>query len=193
MSKYLDAAIAGDPKAMDAFLRDISPGIRKMITRHVGDYDDIEAIKQEVLIRVWKHIRDFQKGSELDTWLYRIVVNCTNTFLTDKQEEKFVDFDELTEEELELNPYLTTGSPEDDLIAKEEEEERARAILDLLAKAGLTALQHKVMYLHLFQDLSYAEMARIAGATEKQVDHAINDATNKLRLLKEDVNALREM
>jgi RNA polymerase sigma-70 factor (ECF subfamily) len=193
MSKHLDAAILGDEKAMAAFLSDISPTIRKMITRQVGDYDDIEAIKQEVLIRVWRHVRGFKKGSELDTWLYRIVINCTNTYMTDKQEGKFVDFDDLFEDELETNPYLTTGSMEDAMIAIEEEEEKANAILAILGTAGLTGPQHRAMYLYLFQDMTYEEMAKTMGCTRKQVDNYLHDALEKLGDKREEINALREM
>jgi RNA polymerase sigma factor (sigma-70 family) len=178
---------------MSAFLDDISPDVRKMITRNVADYDDIEAIKQEVLIRVWKHVKDFQKGSKLDTWLYRIVINCTNTYLSDKNEERYVDFDDLTEEELEINPYLTTGSPEDDLIAKEEEEERAQAVLAILGKAGLTAMQHKAAYIHLFQEMSQEEMAKALGCSVKDTQNYLFQAIQKLSKYKEEINALRSL
>lgn len=192
MSKYLDGAIAGDAKVMEAFLADIAPEVRKMITRSVADHDDIEAIKQDVLIRVWRHIKDFQKGSELSTWLYRIVVNSTNTHLSSKQEDKFVSIDDLGDDVLEADPFITLDSPEELLIREEEDEERAQAILAIMGKAHLSAMQHKAMFLHLFHDMPNSEKAQILKCSEKDVENYLYQATQKMAAYKDEIRELSQ-
>ncbi len=64
--------------------------IRKMVLSH----DDTNDILQEVFIKAWTNIDNFRGESKLTTWLYRIAINESITFLNKKRNQNNVSVDD---------------------------------------------------------------------------------------------------
>lgn len=58
---------------------------RKMVLVH----EDADDITQNTFIKAFKNIHKFQHNSSLFTWLYRIAVNESLTFLESKKSDSF--------------------------------------------------------------------------------------------------------
>lgn len=55
--------------------------IRKMVLSH----DDANDILQDVFIKAWSNLENFRGEAKLTTWLYRIAINESITFLNKKE------------------------------------------------------------------------------------------------------------
>ncbi len=64
--------------------------IRKMVLSH----DDAHDILQDVFIKAWTNIDNFRGESKLTTWLYRIAINESITFLNKKRNQNNVSVDD---------------------------------------------------------------------------------------------------
>src|SRR6516162_8991329 len=70
--KLLEAARAGDRKALGELLELLQPRIYGFGMRMCGNPDDAKDVLQETLIAVTRGIGDFRRESSLPTWLYSI-------------------------------------------------------------------------------------------------------------------------
>ena len=55
--------------------------IRKMVLSH----DDANDILQDVFVKAWINLENFRGEAKLTTWLYRIAINESITFLNKKR------------------------------------------------------------------------------------------------------------
>ena len=56
--------------------------ISKSYTRDAADFDDLY---QEVLIQVWRSLKNFRGDSRSSTWVYRVALNTAMTFHRDRK------------------------------------------------------------------------------------------------------------
>lgn len=70
---------------IDQYKRPLYQSIRRMVVSH----DDTDEILQITFIKAWKGLSRFRQESSLWTWLYRIAINVTLDFLTQKKKRKF--------------------------------------------------------------------------------------------------------
>jgi RNA polymerase sigma-70 factor (ECF subfamily) len=133
--------------------------------RIVIDHDDANDVMQNVFIKVWKNLEGFKEASRLHTWLYRIVVNESLTFLKQKRAPLFIPFEKVE--------YGLSRKLEDDNYFKGEEVQKKlqQAILTLPEK------QRLVFNMKYFEDLKYEEMSDIldtsVGALKASFHHAV--------------------
>ena len=64
--------------------------IRKMVLSH----DDANDILQDVFIKAWTNIDNFRGESKLTTWLYRIAINESITFINKKRIQNNISVDD---------------------------------------------------------------------------------------------------
>jgi len=67
----------------------------QQVRRMVIDHDDTDDVLQLVFIKAWKNMNSFRQESKLYTWLCRIAINESITFLTNKKKRFFVSSDEV--------------------------------------------------------------------------------------------------
>ena len=63
--------------------------IHTVINLYTDSLEDKEDLKQEILLQSWRSIGNFKNQSKFSTWLYRVSLNTSLTFLkkTKKQDE----------------------------------------------------------------------------------------------------------
>src|SRR5450759_1461826 len=71
----------GEMRHLDELVNRHMPKVRAMIYAMVLNHADADEITQEVFIRMANGITGFQKRAIFSTWLYRIAMNTTHSFL----------------------------------------------------------------------------------------------------------------
>ena len=56
------------------------------VRRIVIDHDDADDVLQNVFVKAWSNMDDFQNRSKISTWLYRIAVNESLDFIRRKKD-----------------------------------------------------------------------------------------------------------
>ena len=123
--------------------------IRKMVLSH----DDANDVLQNTFLHAWKGIKTFRGDAKFSTWLYRIAVNETFTFLANA----------------ELNLASDEYFEGDELQIKFQ-----KAILSLPPK------QRMVFNMKYFEDKKYVEMEEILGTSVGALKASYHHAVKKI-------------
>lgn len=151
----------------------------KAICKYVPAIEDAEELLQDVFVKAFKKIDQFNGLSRLATWLVKIAINASLNFLqsTKRQKEvivRYIDEGELLEEEyLETTSDLPT--PEELSLKKE-----GRAIL-INAFTKLTPDQHTACKLFYLEGFPQLEIAEIMAMSLDSVQSLIQRGKTKLR------------
>jgi RNA polymerase sigma-70 factor (ECF subfamily) len=120
---------------------------------------DAADITQETLIKVCHSLDSFRSQASLSTWIYRVAVNlCLDQLRRRSRERKL-----LTYATQIHDPPSVEAGPEERAIERETLREVRAAINALPVDFRL------VLVLHHYQNLSYREIAAVAGIPEKTV------------------------
>lgn len=135
--------------------------IRKIVLGH----DDANDVLQNTFIKIWTSIDSFRGESKLSTWLYRIAVNESITFLNKQRSQNNVSIDD-------TDTYLVSKLEGDDYFDGDEAQLKLqKAILILPEK------QRIVFNMKYFDEMKYEEMSAIldtsVGALKASYHHAV--------------------
>ena len=138
--------------------------IRKMVLNH----DDANDVLQNVFIKAWNAVGSFRGESKLSTWLFRIAVNETLTFLNSRRMENLSGI-------LELEDVLVQRLEADTYFSGEEVQMRLqKAILTLPEK------QRLVFNMKYFDDMKYEEMSDVLGTSVGALKASYHLAVQKI-------------
>lgn len=132
--------------------------IRRMVLVH----EDADDCLQNTFLKAWKSLCSFRRDSGLYTWLYRIAVNETITFLSRK---KSLPDDGTVAETLSGDPYFD-GSAAQTLLQQ--------------AIALLPPVQKAVFLLRYYEEMSYKDMEQVLGSTEGSLKASYHHAYTKI-------------
>lgn len=79
--RLLNAARAGDARAMEALYREHSGRVYSVVRRIVGDDHLAEDVSQDAWIRAFEKLGSFRGDAAFGTWLHRLAVNAALTRL----------------------------------------------------------------------------------------------------------------
>lgn len=131
----------------------------------VYDHDDADDVTQNIFIKVWKNLHKFSGKSQLYTWIYRIAVNETSTFLTKKNKVQNVSIDDVA--------FKLSNSLESDVDYSGDEIERKlqEAIQTLPEKQKL------VFQMRYYEEMKYEDISEVlqtsVGALKASYHHAV--------------------
>ena len=134
------------------------------VRRIVLSHEDANDVLQNVFIKVWSNLQNFQGKSSLSTWLYRIATNETLSFLSQKKARmmnSFEDVEELMLQNLQADTYFE---------GDEVQLKLQKAIITLPEK------QRLVFNMRFYDEMPYEEMSKIldtsVGALKASYHHA---------------------
>ena len=78
-------------QGFEQIVRQYSEKLYWTVRRIVINHDDANDVLQNVFIKVWKSIGDFEQRASLSTWLYRIAVNESLDFLRRQKDTASID------------------------------------------------------------------------------------------------------
>ncbi|MFZ4455361.1 MAG: RNA polymerase sigma factor [Bacteroidales bacterium] len=138
--------------------------IRKIVIAH----DDTNDVLQNTFLKAWANIDYFRGESKLSTWLYRIAVNESITFLNKQSAQNKTSLDE-------ADSVLIGKLESDDWIDGD-------ALQIKLQKAILTLpdKQRLVFNMRYFDDLKYEEISDILGTSVGALKASYHHAAKKI-------------
>lgn len=150
---------------VEKYKQDIYFNIRRLVFSH----EDANDISQNVLIKIWKHLDQYRGEAGLKTWIIKICVNESLTFL--ERKKKMLN---IIDEE-GYNDYVTKIVAEDRFLSGDK-------IQHLLQEAiqRLPEKQRAVFTLRYYEEMPYEEMAKIFGGSEGGLKASYHFAVKKV-------------
>jgi RNA polymerase sigma-70 factor (ECF subfamily) len=138
------------------------------IRRIVIDHDDTNDVIQNTFIKVWGSLINFNRESQLYTWLYRIATNESITFLNKKRKKFFIPIVDVE--------HQLAGSLEDDSYFSGDEIQLKlqKAILKLPEK------QRIVFNMKYYEEMKYEDMSEILGTSVGALKASYHHAVKKI-------------
>lgn len=149
---------------VSTYSRQLYWNIRRMVMSH----DDANDILQNVFLKAWQNIDTFRAESRLSTWLFRICVNETLTFLNRQQ-----------------NNNINIDNPEVNVCANLESDnyfDGNEAQIKLQnAIATLPEKQRIVFNMKYFEEKKYEEMSEILETSVGALKASYHIAVEKIK------------
>ena len=138
--------------------------IRKMVLVH----EDADDVLQNTFLKAWRSLDTFRGDSKLSTWLYRIAINESITFLNKRRAES----DFASDEEAS---FLLAGLQADQYFDGDE--------LQLMLQEAILTLpdkQRQVFNMRYFDEMKYEEMSEILGTSVGALKASYHIASKKI-------------
>ena len=170
--EWLMAQVAlGKREHLELLVRRYASPLLTFIRRMVGDAHRGEELFQETFLAVWAKRKQYQFPRRFKSWLYAIAANQCRAEYRSRALRTYVPL----EDESPATPSMHGSDPADTAIATE------TASLVSAAVTQLPPQQRLVVVLRVWDGLSYAEIAEIAGRTEATVRSHMHHGLAALR------------
>lgn len=175
---------AGDVHAFGVLTKKYRERIFNVIYNMLSNREDAMDLTQDVFIKALTSIKSFKGDAAFYTWLYRIAVNKSITFLKKRRLRRFFSFENLDEEvsNSELVEKLTAKgfSASKTTLVNELREKLNEALQNL-------SIEHRtVVVLYEIEGLSHSQIAEITGAKEATVRSRLHYAKQQLQSMLKD-------
>jgi RNA polymerase sigma-70 factor (ECF subfamily) len=173
---------AGDERSFELLLQRYRTPLVNFLYRMVRSREQAEDLAQEVFIRVYRAREEYVPSAKFTTWLFRIATNLALNSLRDHRYQKLemsIDAPLTSSEEGDERPFEVADkhpTVEQDLV----EEERKKMIRHAIEK--LPEKQRAAVLLHKYQELDYAEIAKILSCSESALKSLLFRAYEMLRV-----------
>lgn len=137
------------------------------VRRIVLSHEDANDVLQNVFIKVWSNLQNFQGKSSLSTWLYRIAVNESLDFLRKQKLADKVSADE--------DVSVASRLMSDEYFDGDEVQARLQE-----AVARLPEVQRTVFNFKYFEEMKYSEMSQILNTSEGALKASYHLAVKKI-------------
>lgn len=153
---------------LTSLMKKYQNALYQQIRRMLVDHDDTNDVLQMVFIKIWKNIDSYRGDSKLYTWICRIAINESLTFIESKKKKAGLRIDDgKVQIKDEADPYTgITG----DLIQKKL----------ILAIQELPEKQRAVFNLKYFEEMPYEEISSITGTSVGALKASYHHAVQKI-------------
>ena len=167
----VDAAKAGDGRALEELVRLTYTDTYTLAYRLTGNEDDARDVVQEAYLRAQRGLGRFRGDAQFSTWLYRITANCASSLVVRRRRtaaEPLPEDAPLPDHREDRNPEWRAAS----------QEERA-AIAAVLAE--LPTRLRQVVVLRDIYDLPHQAIAAQLGISEAAAKVRLHRARRRLK------------
>ncbi len=168
----IDLALAGDSKAFEHLLRRYQKLVYNLLFQMVRSHEIAADLTQDSFLKVFKSLHMFRRGANFKPWLLRIATNSCLNYLRDNKQSSSLDA------LLETEPYM---EPACSINVEREVELRISQQELFTALEQLSARQRNVFVLRYHHDLSYEDIASIAGESVSTIKSMLFRVRDKLR------------
>ena len=171
--RLADRAAEGSRAAFSELVKILMNRVVALTFRMTGDREAALDMTQDAFVAAWESIRSFRRDSKFETWLYRIAVNKALNFIAHR---KVSDTVELTEERAGAISHSA-----DDSLIQDELKQRVMKFMQTLPDQQRVAFE-----LRFYRQLTFEEIAEIAGRGVPTVKTNYREAIQKLRKIAQD-------
>lgn len=155
-------------EAFNEVMRRYSEPLYWQIRRMVESHDDASDILQNTFLKAWQNVDGFRGDAKLSTWLYKIALNESITFLAKERKRLSVSLDD---EESHLAQLVESDEYVDgDALAK-----KLR-----MAVATLPEKQRIVFNMKYYDEMKYEQMSEILGTSVGALKASYHLAVKKI-------------
>ncbi len=179
LDALVENAINGSFEAFDKIMVHYRERMYGVIYNMTLNHSDAADLTQETFVKAFRSISKFKRKSSFFTWLYRIGVNLTLTFLKRKRNRKFFSFEQF------FGDSLNEGQ-KGELASNEINSAKSTMLNELHEKLNeaLSRLSDKhrtIVILYEIDGLSHKEISQIMKCTEGTVRSRLHYAKIQLQ------------
>ncbi|MDN4607135.1 sigma-70 family RNA polymerase sigma factor [Sporosarcina highlanderae] len=152
---------------IDQLMREYSDDILHLVYTYVKNRTIAEDLAQEIFIKCYEKLNQFNRQSTIKTWLYRIASNHCKDYLRSWHYRKIT----LSNKVFDHIPSKSK-QVEEEVIKHSEENNLTNAVMNLPLK------YREVVFLHYYEELSLKEISKITSVN-------INTLKTRLKRAKE--------
>lgn len=153
-------------KAFEKIVKSYTKPLYTQIRRFVQYHDDANDVLQNTFLKIWQNLDTFRGECKLSTWIYRIAINESLTFLQKKKDSISIDDEDYLQlQNLESDPYFD---------GDETQLQLQKAIATLPEK------QRIVFNLKYFDEMKYEEMSQLLDTSVGALKASYHLATKKI-------------
>jgi RNA polymerase sigma-70 factor, ECF subfamily len=169
---------AGDDASFNLLLQKYRTPLINFLFRMVRDSATAEDLAQEVFLRVYRARKQYSPSAKFTTWLFRIATNLAlNSVRDNRHRQMDVSIDAPVEED-----ETPLQLPAREMRIDEHMIERDRAEFIRQAISSLPEKQRVAVLLHKYEEMDYAEIAKILECSESALKSLLFRAYETLRV-----------
>jgi RNA polymerase sigma-70 factor (ECF subfamily) len=152
-------AVSGDEKAFKSIMKRYKNPVAQIIYKLVRDRSHLEDLTQEVFIKAFQHLGDFDYEHQFASWLFKITNNHCIDYIRKKRLRVYSIDDQVKTEDGEIGYEIPDSTYEPDLnLLREQKSKLIRSAIEALPKK-----YREVILLRHQEELSYEEIANETG------------------------------
>ncbi|MDE6582421.1 MAG: sigma-70 family RNA polymerase sigma factor [Duncaniella sp.] len=155
-------------EAFGEVIRLYTEPLYKQVRRIVQRHEDADDVLQNVFMKAWQNIDNFRGEAKLSTWLHKIAINESMSFLERERKHAGVSMDD--EEAFIINLIEADKNIDGDELA----------VLLRKAIAKLPEKQRLVFNMRYFDEMKYEQMSEILGTSESALKASYHHAVKKI-------------
>ncbi|CAA6694205.1 RNA polymerase sigma factor RpoE [Lentimonas sp. CC19] len=169
---------AGNVGAFDQLVQKYREHIFSVVYNMTSNREDASDLTQETFIKAFQAIGRFKGKSSFFTWIYRIAINTTMTFLKKRSRRRYISYENINEEvsTTEIFENLTAKTRTEKGALVQELQEKLNDSLQKLSPKHRT-----VVVLHEIEGLGHAEIAEITKTSVGTVRSRLHYAKQQLQ------------
>jgi RNA polymerase sigma-70 factor (ECF subfamily) len=169
---------AGDDASFNLLLQKYRTPLINFLFRMVRDSATAEDLAQEVFLRVYRARKQYSPSAKFTTWLFRIATNLAlNSVRDNRHRQMDVSIDASVEDD-----EAPLQLPAREMRIDEHMIERDRAEFIRQAISSLPEKQRAAVLLHKYEEMDYAEIAKILECSESALKSLLFRAYETLRV-----------
>lgn len=155
-------------EAFNDVMRQYSEPLYWQIRRMVESHDDANDILQNTFLKAWQSVEGFRGDAKLSTWLYKIALNESITFLSKERKRLSLSLDD-------EESHLVNLIESDEYVDGD-----ALALKLRKAVAALPEKQRLVFNMKYYDEMKYEQMSEILGTSVGALKASYHLAVKKI-------------
>lgn len=155
-------------EAFNEVIRTYSEPLYWQIRRMVDNHDDANDLLQNTFLKAWSSIEQFRGAARLSTWLHKIAINESITFLNNKRKRANVSIDD--EESMIINAIEA-----DTYVDGDELKKHLRKAIAILPEK-----QRLVFNMRYYDEMKYEQISEILGTSVGALKASYHFAVKKI-------------